>query len=356
MSRLAEEALRAGACGVSTSQTILHSSKHGLVPGTHAMPEELIALGEAVGRAGHGVFQLISDHQGGAGRPELAGRPRRPHRDHRHLHAGPGRPRAATPGASALAGGRGGPRRPVAGSSRRWPTGPPGCCSGCSRRSTRSSPTPPTGRSPTCRWPSGWPRCASPRCGPRSWPRSPTPRTRSPAASCSAGSQMFPLGDPPDYEPPSSASVAAVAAREGRSTRRRSCSTGCSSEDGRAFLFAPLASYVDHNLDAIHEMMTDPNTVLGLSDGGAHCGLICDVSMPTYLLTHWVNGRSRGDAARRSSRRSACRRRAPRRPTGSPTGACSPPASGPTSTSSTSTGMRLHAPEMVSTSRPAAAA
>src|SRR3546814_9599719 len=66
MSRLAEEALRAGACGVSTSQTILHSSKHGLVPGTHAMPEELIALGEAVGRAGHGVFQLISDHQGGA--------------------------------------------------------------------------------------------------------------------------------------------------------------------------------------------------------------------------------------------------------------------------------------------------
>src|SRR3546814_6913707 len=42
-------------------------------------------------------------------------------------------------------------------------------------------------------------------------------------------------------------------------------------------------------------MMTDPNTVLGLSDGGAHCGLICDVSMPTYLLTHWVNGRQRGE-------------------------------------------------------------
>src|SRR3546814_20001227 len=42
-------------------------------------------------------------------------------------------------------------------------------------------------------------------------------------------------------------------------------------------------------------MMTDPNTVLGLSDGGAHCGLICDVSMPTYLLNHWVNGRQRGE-------------------------------------------------------------
>ena len=51
---------------------------------------------------------------------------------------------------------------------------------------------------------------------------------------------------------------------------------------------------VDHDHEALREMMTDPNTVLGLSDGGAHCGLICDVSMPTYLLTHWVNGRSRG--------------------------------------------------------------
>lgn len=66
MSTLAEEALRAGACGVSTSRTILHSSVHGLVPGTDAPPEELLALGDAIGRAGHGVFQLVSDQQGGA--------------------------------------------------------------------------------------------------------------------------------------------------------------------------------------------------------------------------------------------------------------------------------------------------
>src|SRR5581483_6897127 len=43
------------------------------------------------------------------------------------------------------------------------------------------------------------------------------------------------------------------------------------------------------------EMMTHPRTVLGLSDGGAHCGLICDASMPTFLLTHWVRDRSRGE-------------------------------------------------------------
>ncbi len=66
-------------------------------------------------------------------------------------------------------------------------------------------------------------------------------------------------------------------------------------DGGRAFLFAPLASYVDHDHEAIREMMTHPATTLGLSDGGAHCGLICDVSMPSYLLTHWVNGRTRGE-------------------------------------------------------------
>jgi N-acyl-D-aspartate/D-glutamate deacylase len=106
--------------------------------------------------------------------------------------------------------------------------------------------------------------------------------------------QMFPLGDPPDYEPPASASVEAVAAREGR-TPQEVVLDWLLEQDGRAFLFAPLASYAGNNLDAIHEMISDPTTVLGLSDGGAHCGLICDVSMPTYLLTHWVNGRTRGD-------------------------------------------------------------
>jgi len=64
MAKLVEEALGAGAFGFSTSRTILHRSKHGLVPGTTAPDDELLAIGDAVGRAGHGVFQLISDHQG----------------------------------------------------------------------------------------------------------------------------------------------------------------------------------------------------------------------------------------------------------------------------------------------------
>src|SRR5437762_2641471 len=59
MARIAEEALDAGAVGVTTSRTFLHSSRHGLVPGTNAPPDELLALADAVARAGHGVFEFV---------------------------------------------------------------------------------------------------------------------------------------------------------------------------------------------------------------------------------------------------------------------------------------------------------
>jgi N-acyl-D-aspartate/D-glutamate deacylase len=85
-----------------------------------------------------------------------------------------------------------------------------------------------------------------------------------------------------------------VAEREGRSPEEVVLDW-LLERDGTALLFAPLASYVDFDHEAIREMMTHPRTVLGLSDGGAHCGLICDASMPTTLLTHWVRDRSRGE-------------------------------------------------------------
>src|SRR5580765_96437 len=105
---------------------------------------------------------------------------------------------------------------------------------------------------------------------------------------------MFPLGDPPDYEPPREASVAAEAERRGGSPEEVALDW-LLERDGKALFFAPLASYVNHNFDAIREMVSHPATVLGLSDGGAHCGLICDASMTTFNLTHWARDRSRGE-------------------------------------------------------------
>jgi N-acyl-D-aspartate/D-glutamate deacylase len=59
-------------------------------------------------------------------------------------------------------------------------------------------------------------------------------------------------------------------------------------------LFFPITNYVHGDHGVVHSMLTDAATLLGLSDGGAHCGLICDSSVPTYMLTHWVRDRRRG--------------------------------------------------------------
>ena len=60
-------------------------------------------------------------------------------------------------------------------------------------------------------------------------------------------------------------------------------------------LMLPLFNYADGNCEAIREMLLHPAGVLGLSDGGAHCGMICDASYPTFLLTHWARDRRRGE-------------------------------------------------------------
>jgi N-acyl-D-aspartate/D-glutamate deacylase len=105
--------------------------------------------------------------------------------------------------------------------------------------------------------------------------------------------KLFPLGDPPDYEPGPERSVAGIAAREGRSPEAVAYDLMLEG-DGKAFLYFPFLNYSAGDFDAIHEMLKHPLAVLGLSDGGAHCGVICDASMPTYLLTHWARDRHRG--------------------------------------------------------------
>lgn len=106
--------------------------------------------------------------------------------------------------------------------------------------------------------------------------------------------RIFPLGDPPDYEPAADASVAAMAQRAGRDPMDLLYDL-LLERDGRALLYAPAANYSDGNLDATLEMLRHPHTVVGLGDGGAHCGSICDGSFPTYLLTHWTRDRKRGE-------------------------------------------------------------
>jgi N-acyl-D-aspartate/D-glutamate deacylase len=106
--------------------------------------------------------------------------------------------------------------------------------------------------------------------------------------------RVFALGDPPDYEPPPEASVASRAAQMGCDPMELMYDL-LLERDGRELLFAPAANYVDCDYEAALTMLRHPHTVVGLGDGGAHCGTICDGSYPTYLLTHWGRDRTRGE-------------------------------------------------------------
>jgi N-acyl-D-aspartate/D-glutamate deacylase len=105
--------------------------------------------------------------------------------------------------------------------------------------------------------------------------------------------RMFPLGDPPNYEPPKETSIAAVAARSNRTAPEIAYDL-LLEDEGRAFLFAPFANYADYNLDHCGEMIAHKDCVMGLGDGGAHVGIISDASFVTYLLTHWGRDRATG--------------------------------------------------------------
>ena len=106
--------------------------------------------------------------------------------------------------------------------------------------------------------------------------------------------RVFPLGDPPDYEPAPDDSIAAEAQRAG-TTPEALAYDYLLADDGRSFLYVPFLNYADGNLDAVRSMLEDVHSVVGLGDGGAHVGTICDGSFPTTMLTHWVRDRHRGD-------------------------------------------------------------
>jgi len=104
---------------------------------------------------------------------------------------------------------------------------------------------------------------------------------------------IFPLGDPPNYEPDPADSIAARAKAHGVSPLEEAYD-GLLVDDGHAMLVVTLANFRDASLDTVAELVRREDVVLGLGDGGAHYGMICDASFPTYMLTHWVRDRTTG--------------------------------------------------------------
>jgi N-acyl-D-aspartate/D-glutamate deacylase len=282
MARLAGEAMDAGAMGFTTSRTRNHRTSRGdWTPTLTAAASELAGIAEGLGAVGKGVLQVVSDFTD-------------PHEE------------VATVLGMAEASGR-----PLSISLSQVPTKPDGW------RSLLAAITDANDRGLTVSAqvaarpvgillglqatinPLGASTTARSLGADVDALRRDEVRTKVLSEMRSKGplfpwSVVFRLGDPPDYEPPPESSIAAEAARTGV-TAEELVYDAALADDGKGLLYVPFLNYADGNLEAVRAMLTHPHAVLGLADGGAHVGTICDGSFPTTMLTHWVRDRSRGE-------------------------------------------------------------
>ncbi len=291
MARLAAEGIRAGALGFSTSRTINHKTVDGQpTPTLDAAEAELTDIARAVGQTGAGWLQVIADF-GDALDSEFAML--------RRLVAVSGRPMTTTvlerdskPRewsdllrmiAEANADGL-----PITGMVLTRPTGillgfeisqnPFVDCPSWDS----VAPLPFAARLAALRDPSLRARLLAE-----------APRDPSLARRLRTWDRIFPLGDPPDYEPPPERSLGAEAARLGVDPAALAYDR-LLENDGRTILYRPLSNYAHGTLDTVRAMMAHPNTLIGLGDGGAHVSILCDASAVTYGLTHWTRDRAAG--------------------------------------------------------------
>jgi len=294
MAALVREAIRAGALGFSTSRTMLHRAKNKeVVPGTFASEAELLGIGRALRAAGHGVFEMASDMAGPDATMEWMIKLTR---------------ETGLPITFAMGQGDQNPdgwRRMLDRVKKYNAEGahlapqisprPTGMLMGL-QSSLHPFITHPTYHRELAQLPidERVAEMRKPEVRARILAEEPGTKDRVTRYLVTNFAKYFRLGDPPDYEPAPETSIAARAQRAGKSAAELTYEL-LLERNGREMLYVPFSNYAAYNLDAVREMMTDTTTTLGLSDGGAHCGLICDASMPTYLLTHWVRDRSRGE-------------------------------------------------------------
>ncbi|MHA7651459.1 N-acyl-D-amino-acid deacylase family protein [Mycobacterium sp. ML4] len=304
MGRLVTEAVEAGALGFSTSRTLAHVAMDGEpVPGTFAAEEELFGLGRAMAAGGHAVFELAP--QGAAGE-DIVG-PKKELEWMRRLSREIDRPVSfaliqvdADPNlwreqldVSAAAHAEGSRLHPqIAARPFGMMIGFQGH-HGFTHRPTYRRLKAECSREELAQLLAD-PAVKAAILSEDDLPIEPGVLFDGMFAMVQHSlGRLYALGNPPDYEPTPDHSVAAIAKARGEdplSTLYDLMLEG----DATSMLMLPLFNYADGNHDAIREMMLHPAGVLGLSDGGAHCGMICDASYPTFLLTHWARDRRRG--------------------------------------------------------------
>ena len=105
---------------------------------------------------------------------------------------------------------------------------------------------------------------------------------------------VFPLGENPNYEPTFEDSIAGIAKKRNQDVMEVMYDMLIEGE-GKELFYQPLGGYQSYSLDYQKKLLEHPNVLFGLSDGGAHCGVIADAGMPTFIMTHWGRDRTRGE-------------------------------------------------------------
>jgi N-acyl-D-aspartate/D-glutamate deacylase len=288
MGRLVRDAIRAGALGFTTSRTRNHRASDGRhTPSLTASAEELVGISRRFGEAGTGVFEIVSDF------PD----PEQEWKLLREMVAASGRPMSVSIAQADQA-----PdawRAHLARIEEANAAGLPmrgqvaaraiGTLLGLEATVHPFLSHPSFAEIASLPLAAKVARLRDPEFRRRLLAEEPAPALRMFADL----ERIFALGDPPEYEPAREASIAAEARRRGVSPWALLLDAMLEGE-GRALLYRPVLNYSSFDLDAIREMLVHPFTVPGLGDAGAHCGLICDGSFPTYLLLHWGRARTRG--------------------------------------------------------------
>jgi N-acyl-D-aspartate/D-glutamate deacylase len=290
MGQLVKSAVRAGALGFTTSRTKNHRASDGrFTPSLTASAEELLGISRIFGEAGQGVFEVVSDFAGREQEWQLF----------REMVRQSGRPMSISIGQNDASpdAWRGMLAAIAAANAAGLPMKAQVASRAIGLMLGLEATIHPFVSHPSFREIASLPlaqkvaRLREPTFRQRLLAEKPAPAL---AALVCQYERLFPLGDPPDYEPPQEKSVAAEAARLGIEPEERALDL-LLEQEGHALLYRPFLNYSAFSLDAVREMLLHEHTVPGLGDAGAHCGMICDGSFPTYLLSHWGRSRTRGE-------------------------------------------------------------
>ncbi|KTE78898.1 N-acyl-D-amino-acid deacylase family protein [Sphingopyxis sp. A083] len=298
MSRIVEEGVRAGALGFSTSRTVIHKSVDGeVVPGTTATAEELIEIGRAMGRVGYGVFEMASDLNREWNEFDWMGKLSRetglpvtfaalqsiakelPLDEQIETMRAENAKGANIVAQIALRGN---------GIIMAW------------RGTVHPFRFRPSWRAiEGLSWDEQKAKLLDPAFKAQLLSEdndfSEAPQDIMGLLMVVAGgwTMQFEMDEDFDYEPGADASIAARATAAGVDPAEYAYDLLCR-DDATGFAYLPILNYADGNLDFLEALQDSDDTVNSLSDGGAHCGTICDAASPTFMLQHWVRDRKRG--------------------------------------------------------------